>query len=406
MRRALIYTSPAPGHLYPIMDVAIELKTKGIEVYVQSLSSEKELVMSEGLNFRSISPVIESLPLKDYMLNNPLSQLRSTFKCWLSRAKYEISDLREAIDNIDPDLLIVDVNTWGAAAFAESLGKPWVMFMPYCLPISSSDTPAFGPGFSPPVNWMHRLRDKIVDRVIRSATFGYIKKLNDYRNELGISALKNYDEIFELPDLLLYRTAEPFEYSRKEWISNILKIGPGLWAPPSKEPEWLEKLPSPRILISVSTEKQDDSAIIQTAINSMAGENVSLIVTTGANDPKMFIAPHENVRILKFLSHAAVIDKIDLLVTHGGMGSTQRALASGVPVCVIPCGRDQKETGRRVEVSGSGKMLSLKRLNKKRLKVAINEAMELKKGAEKISRAFANTGGAKKAVEEIMELYK
>ena len=34
----------------------------------------------------------------------------------------------------------------------------------------------------------------------------------------------------------------------------------------------------------------------------------------------------------------------------GGAGATQKALASGVPVCVVPFGCDQLEVARRVEV--------------------------------------------------------
>ena len=35
-------------------------------------------------------------------------------------------------------------------------------------------------------------------------------------------------------------------------------------------------------------------------------------------------------------------------VTHGGIGATQKALARGVPVCVVPFGHDQFEVARRV----------------------------------------------------------
>ncbi len=406
MKTILIYTSPARGHLYPMMDVALELKSRGNNVIVQTLAGEKEIVEEEGLKHLSISSKIESLPLEDYKKNNPISQFRSAFRTWLSRSSYEIENLIESNNKFQPDLLIVDVNTWGAAAFAEAQNKPWVMFMPYCLPISSEDTPAFGPGFAPPTNFAHRLRDRIVDRTIQGAVSGYVKELNNIRTDLGASALENYEAIFNRPDLVLYRTAEPFDYPRKDWPKNILPIGPGLWSPPADEPEWIDELPSPRILISVSTEKQDDGVIIEMALRSLANEKVSLIVTTAALDPQQFKAPNKNARITKFLSHARIIHKMDLVVTHGGMGATQRALAAGVPVCVIPCGRDQSETARRVDVSRSGTMLPKNKLNEQRLKKAIKEAMNRKPGAQKIARAFANAGGAKRAVEAINDLIK
>lgn len=168
-KRALIYTSPARGHLYPMMDVAIELRKKGYEVLIQTLSSEKEHVENEDIQHLSISSEIESLELQDYVESNPISQFKSAFRSWLSRASYEIQDLKKSCRKFNPDLLIVDINTWGAGAYAESQGNPWVMFMPFCLPISSSDTPAFWPGFPPPRNVIHRIRDRVVDRLVQKA---------------------------------------------------------------------------------------------------------------------------------------------------------------------------------------------------------------------------------------------
>ncbi len=404
MKTLLIYTSPARGHLYPMMDVALEFKNRGGSVFVQTLSAEKENVEKAGLRHLPISPNIEALTLEDYKEKNPVNQFRSAFRTWLARAKYEIEDLKKSVDEIEPDLLIVDVNTWGAAAVAESIGKPWVMFMPYCLPIKSSDTPAFGPGFAPPTNVFHRLRDKIVDGVVQSAIKGNVKELNKIRTGLRVKRLDRYEDIFKQPNLVLYRTAIPFDYPRKNWPKNILPIGPGLWAPPADEPDWIDHLPAPRILISVSTEKQDDGIIIDTALKAMANEEASLIITTAALDPQNFNVPRDNVRIIKFLPHAQIIHKMDLLITHGGMGATQRALAAGVPVCVIPCGRDQSETARRAEVSRSGTLLPKNKLSEARLRNAIKEGMKRKEGAEKIANAFAAAGGAKRAVEAIDKL--
>ncbi len=404
MKTVLIYTSPARGHLYPMMDVAIELRNGGYEVIVQTLGSEKEHVEKENIQHVSISQDIESLELQDFKENNPISQFRSAFRSWLSRAPHEIADLRNSVNKFKPDLLIVDVNTWGAGAFAESRGQPWIMFLPYCLPISSNDTPAFGPGFPPPRNFMYRLRDRIVDGLVQKAVKGMIVELNKLRSQLDISSLEKHEEIFSKPDLVLYRTAEPFDYPRKKWPENILPIGPGLWAPPGETQEWIKDLPSPKILVSVSTEMQDDGTIIETALSALSDQQGSIIVTTSALDPAQFKTSRKNVHITKFLPHAQVIPEMDLVVTHGGMGTTQRALAAGVPVCVVPWGRDQSETARRVEVSGCGTMLPKNRLNAERLKEAVHGAMNCSQGAATIAQAFQEAGGAKRAVKAISDL--
>jgi MGT family glycosyltransferase len=404
MKTVLIYTSPARGHLYPMIDVALELNKQGCRVILQTLADEKENIEQLGLTHRAISAGIESLTLEDYRASHPLAQLQATFRCWLSRARHEIEDLRICVNEYKPDLLIVDANTWGASAFAEAQGTPWAMFLPYCLPVPSADTPAFGPGFAPPVHGLHRLRDRAVNAITRHAVHKMVAGLNEIRSHLGIPPLRRFDQLFERPDVILYRTATPFDYPRKRWPKNIVPIGPGLWAPTAAAPEDLVNLPAPRILVSVSTEMQDDRAIIDTALRALADENASLIVTTAALDPGSFRAPHRNVHIAKFLPHAQVIPNVDLLITHGGMGSVQRALASGVPVCVIPWGRDQNETARRVEYSASGVMLRKGKLNPQRLREAVHEAMQCKPGAEKIAHAFQQAGGAERAATEIFSL--
>jgi len=404
MNTILIYTSPARGHLYPIMDIAIGLKKEGYRVVVQTLSSEKKVVSSEGIEHIPISPKIEALVLEDYKGSNPISQIKKTFSCWLDRAPHEVRDLEVSYSEIAPDLLIVDANTWGAGAFAETLRKPWVMFMPYCLPVPSPDVPAFGPGFRPPRNRLDQIRDRTFRGVTSVAFRGIVKQLDIFRKDVGAQPLGAWENLFSKPDLLLYLTAEPFEYVRAKWPSNVKAIGPGLWSPTSVAPKWIDDLPHPRILVSVSTEFQKDDEIIKTAINALADEKWSVIVTTAALDPEDFVATNDRMRITKFLPHASVIPKVDVVITHGGMGTTQRALAEGVPVCIIPWGRDQNETARRAEICGAGIIIPRNKLNSNRIKSAVNEALSRKLKAERVAAGFLKAGGTVRAVKLINKL--
>ncbi len=276
--------------------------------------------------------------------------------------------------------------------------------MPYCLPVPSPETPAYGPGFPPPRNGFDRIRDRIVRSALKLAFKGIINKLDNFREQLGAEPLNAWENLFSRPDLLLYLTAEPFEYPRKEWPSNLEAVGPGLWAPPSEDPKWIDELPRPRILVSVSTELQEDGKIINTALEALSDREGSVIVTTAALDPKSFVASNDRIRIVKFLPHAYVIPKVDAVITHGGMGTTQRALAEGVPVCVIPWGRDQNETARRVEVCGAGVMINKKKLTSKSINSAIDKVLNKKGEAERVAASFKKAGGAKRAVELISKM--
>ncbi|MEI6620377.1 MAG: glycosyltransferase [Actinomycetes bacterium] len=399
MSTVLMYTSPARGHLYPMMDVAIALRESGHRVVMQTLASELDPVVGEGLEHRPISPEIEALQIKDYLGGNPLKQFQLTLSCWLARAPHEVDDLRASCVELTPDLLVIDANCWGASAFAEAQSQPWAMFLPYALPVPSPDTPAFGPGFPPPESWMDRQRDRLVWTVQNVSTRKVLKKLNAFRAAMHVTKLGSISEGYLRADVLLYLTAEPFEYRRSAWPAMVHAIGPGLWAPPGAVPDWLEDLPRPRVLVSVSTEFQQDGAIIETALTALADEPGSVIVTTAALDPMMFQAPNDRVRITRFLPHAAVIPEVDVVVTHGGMGTTQRSLASGVPVCVVPWGRDQSESARRAEQCGAGTMVPRSKLDAARLRDAVRDARRRQPGAERVAQAFREAGGGRRGAE-------
>ena len=154
----------------------------------------------------------------------------------------------------------------------------------------------------------------------------------------------------------------------------------------------------------MSTELQEDGAIIDTALEALKDEPGSMIVTTAALDPHRFEAPHDRVKIERFVSHAAIMPHLDLVITHGGMGTTQRALAAGVPLCVVPWGRDQLESARRVQVADAGTYVPRRRLTVDRLRTAVREAKARTAGAQRIAEAFASAGGADKAVDLLTQL--
>ena len=404
MSRILIYTSPARGHLYPIMDTALELHAKGHEVVVQTLAEERETVTAAGLEHRPISAAVSRLTLTDYAGSNPLSQLRRTLACWSQRAPHEVLDIQATCADVLPDLLLVDANCWGAAAYAESLRGPWAMFLPYVLPVPSPQTPAFGPGFAPPRNAVDRARDRVVWGVQRWAARPAMKDLNSLRGRLGVPLLGSVSEIYQRADTLIYLTAEPFEYPRDEWPSAVTQVGPGLWAPEGEAPGWLAELPRPRVLVSVSTEFQDDGAIIEAALEGLSGAPGSVVVTSAAVDPEQFAGFSRNARIERFLPHAAVVPQMDVVVTHGGMGTVQRALAAGVPLVVVPWGRDQSETAQRVVHCGAGTSVAPRKLTPERIREAVREAQSRTTQAALVAQAFADAGGARRAADVLAGL--
>jgi MGT family glycosyltransferase len=357
---------------------------------------------ARGFDTEPISAPLETIELDDWRARNSLESVRQNTRAFCARAEHDAPDLRSAIAETGPDALLIDINSWGALMAAEAWGGPWSVFCPYPLALRSNDAPPFGPGLAPARGPLGRARD----RLLRPLVFGAIERqgrpaLNRIREQMGLAPVASVAEWFARAPLLLYMTAEPFEYPRRDWPENVVMIGPCAWDPPADPPLWLAELSRPIVLVSTSTEFQNDGRLVQVALEALAEEPVSVVATLPtAGDPGALEIP-PNAHVERFISHRAVLERAACAVTHGGMGSTQKALSHGVPVCAVPFGRDQLEVARRVEVAHAGTRLPARRLRPDRLREKVGEAMACTEGARRIAAAYTATGGASAAADAI-----
>jgi MGT family glycosyltransferase len=404
MSRVLAYTSPARGHLFPLTPVLDELRSRGHDVAVRTLSTEIDLMKSRGFAAAPIDPAIEAIEHDDWRERNPQAALRRAVRTFCARAAYDAPDLTGAIEQERPDAVIVDIQSWGAMAAAEAWGGPWAAFCPYPLPLPSSDAPPFGPGLPPARGPVGRLRDRLLRPLVLGAVERtVVSEVNDVRAGLDLGPV-DVTEMFTRPPLLLYMTAEPFEYPRRDWPPNVRLVGPCSWDPPAEPPAWLADVERPLVLVTTSSEFQDDGRLVRTALEALADEPLEVVATLPAQDAAGIEVP-DNARVLPFVPHGALLERAACTITHGGMGATQKAIGRGVPVCVVPFGRDQLEVARRVEVSGAGTRLPARKLTPDRLRAKTRAAMDCRPGAERIAAAFAQAGGpaaAARAVEELL----
>jgi MGT family glycosyltransferase len=403
MARYLAYTSPARGHLYPLVPTLEELRRRGHEVVVRTLSSEVGLLRELGFAAAAIDPSIERREHADWRARTPIGALQDSLDVFFERARYEGPDLRRAIEEERPDILLVDINTWGAMAAAETTGMPWATWCPYFLPVPSRDAPPFGLGLPPARGLLGRLRDRLLSAVLLGIYNRQAPELDAVRAELGAPPVQKIQRAMIRAPLMLYMTAEPFEYPRSDWPQSVRMVGPGIWDPPAKSPAWLEEIERPVVLVTCSTEFQNDGKLVQTALEALAGEDVEVVVTTAGVDPSSFTPP-PNAHIERFVPHRPVLERAACVVCHGGMGITQKALAAGVPVCVVPFGRDQFDVARHVEVAGAGTRLPASRLRPDRLRSTVREAVGKKDGAERMASSFAAAGGPRAATEALEKL--
>jgi UDP:flavonoid glycosyltransferase YjiC (YdhE family) len=82
---------------------------------------------------------------------------------------------------------------------------------------------------------------------------------------------------------------------------------------------------------------------------------VLVVATTGGPDPEPLRAQlPPNVRLERFIPHDRLLPRVDVMVTNGGYGGVQQALANGVPLVIAGDSEDKPEVAARVRWSGAG----------------------------------------------------
>ena len=385
MSRFLAYTSPARGHLYPIMPTLLELARRGHDVHTRTLSSEVDSVAASGVRAAAIDPLIEAIELDDWQSSEPSEGIARIFGALAQRAGHEIPDLRRAMDDVQPDCLIVDITTTGAAAVAEASGLPWARWIPFLSHASFGPAPGSTIDFLP-----YALMPRGLDVV------------NEARTAVGLAALASPDDGWRA-GLELYLTAEPFELPGLRYPESFRLVGPGVWEPAPTTIPWLDEVSGPLVLVTASSERQGDDGLIRTAIEALGGTDLAVVISTAAHDPRRFDAP-DNVRVQRWLQHQPIMQRAAAVVCHGGMGITQKALAAGVPVCVVPFGRDQFEVAKLVGSSGCGTVVMPDQLDPAQLGSAVRAAMSMRAGAARVAEGFRQAGGPAASADAVESL--
>ena len=405
MTRFLAYTNPLLGHVYPTVPTLFELRRRGHDVVLYTGTAAAEPLGGLGLTVRPVDPALESIENDDWKARTPVGAQKRDVKNLALRARLEVPDLESAIEEERPDALLVDVTAFGASAVAERSGLPWAHVVHFPVPVPSRDAPPYGLGLAPRRDAIGKMRDAAARRLVLGLLERTVlPRVNQVRASVGVRPLGDATEYFaRTPPLVLYYTAEPFEYPRSDWPPNFRLVGPGAWDPPAESLGWLEAVDRPLVLVTCSSDFQNDGRLVEVALAGLAEEDVFVVATTAGVEPGGFAAP-PNARVERYLPHGPILERAACVVCHAGMGIAQKALAAGVPVCAVPFGRDQFEVARRVAVADAGVMLPKGRLKPRRLRTAVREAMTKRTGAARVAAAFSAAGGAGAAADALEEL--
>lgn len=390
----LAYGSPGLGHVLPVAALLGELAGRGHEVHVRTEAAGVPMMRAAGLQAEPVDPAIEAIVGEDWRARGALEVLKLSIDVLCRRAALEVHDVQRAVDAVRPDAIIVDANCWGALSAADAGTIPWLVFSPFTPYLRSRGVPPFGPGMRPLPGILGDARDAAVRPIVRYLfDRPVLPRVNAVRTGLGLPAVTSVDDLMRRAPLLLTVGGEPFEYPHPGWGDLVHHIGACVFEPSTTTvPDWVDALDRPVVLVNTSSLRQPDSLLGRTALEALADEDVHVVATFPAGVPADLPRP-PNATVRQFVPHAAILERASCAITHGGMGTTLKALDRGVPVVVVPFARDQAEVARRVEVAGCGTRLAARRLTPARLRAKVREAMTMADGARRVAAGFAATGG-------------
>ena len=99
-----------------------------------------------------------------------------------------------------------------------------------------------------------------------------------------------------------------------------------------------------------------------------------------------------------------LLERVDVVVTHGGNNTVQECLAAGRPMVVIPFGGDQLANAHRVEQLGVGVRVSAADLLVDAVRSAVASLADARIVARStdLARALEVYGGARAAADAVL----
>jgi hypothetical protein len=95
-------------------------------------------------------------------------------------------------------------------------------------------------------------------------------------------------------------------------------------------------------------------SVYRAALRAVGSLPVRVLLTVGHQFDRSQLDPPPNVHVERWVDQDHVFDQADLVVCHGGSGTTFGAVANGLPLVMVPLFADQFENAQRVAEAGLG----------------------------------------------------
>lgn len=428
MAKFLLACYPISGHLHPNIAVGHALWARGHEVAIYTGTMARPTVEGEGFVYFPYGKEVDERITRTLLPDegpsfaaeisvtrsvSRIKQIKATLSEWfLSTVPQQVEDLEAAINQWQPDVLVTDMMLFGPIlVLHQTTPVPVAMLcvLPGC-PLPGPDAPTWGRGLPPPRSWQTRLRSRLEQIAQDWILSDFRAEASALRLRYGLTPVSSSVMAFagQLP-LYLVVGAPEFDYNRSDLPPTVHYVGPCLWHRSRHEPPpgWLTELPNDRPIVHITegTIHVKQPVVLRAAAQGLGHTAMEVIMTTGRHrDPADLdlgtLAP--NIRVERYVPHADLFPRTDVVVTTGGAGTVLTALTAGVPLVVVPTGYDLPEIAQRVVESGVGVRIHPKDCTPKRLRGAVEMVLQnpaYRRNAERMGALLVHQGGPPRAAE-------
>jgi MGT family glycosyltransferase len=383
----LFVVPPLAGHVNPTISVGRELMRRGHDVAWTGLPGAVDPLLPRDAMF---------LPCGSHEAMGHIDDLRDRSQGLRSAAAFKFlwesvliplahamhDGIEEAVEQWQPDVMIVDQQTLAGSAVAIRQGLPWA---------TSATTTA-----------------ELVDALagLPRAEEWVEEQVAGFLETVGLTEDAEPGDLRCSDDLVLVFSTRRLVGEHRSYPPHFAFVGPSISDRPESDLfpwDWLEP-DLPHVLVSLGTlNTAAGSRFFAVAAEALAGEHLRAIFVA----PPEAVPPASNLLVRRRVPQLALMKRLDAVVTHGGHNTVCEALAHGLPLVLAPIRDDQPIVAEQVVQAGAGIRVRFGRVLPGELSKTVRSVLDepgYRLAAGEIRRSFDAAGGAPAAASRLEAL--
>lgn len=320
--RVLFSCHGAYGHFHPIAPMALAAQERGHEVVVATGPDLVDWIGACGLRAAPVGLSAAEYPARLAALPDEERAVAMFHRFSTIAVPPALADLLELTRSWRPDVVVHEEGEYGAPLFA-----------------ALQDIPCVTHSWAAPARPEN---ERQLYRTLLAPIWAAQGVAGDPRTS-GATYLDSCPPVYQSEAI--------------ESVPGVVPARPVLFdGPPGPAPPWLATLPRPAAYVTFGTvplfSRPD---ILRSAVEAIEPLVAAVVLTTGPNPPESVGIRSPRVHVVDYLAQSHILPNVDLVVSHGGAGTTLGALAYGLPHLVMPgAAPSQQRNAMRTEASGLG----------------------------------------------------